>query len=357
MQIKMNEKISNRTALKNISVDRSLPELILQHPFLMPVLYMLGIQGAFDGRTIGQVCKEKSINESFFLNLLKVYTCNDFVLVETLPSYSILQLSDLISAIYPYLLNQFDALIPGIQTKINESIFNKEKSQTGEDSLSLKSSFCEYRRLISDRFIEQKRTVLPHIKTVYELYYCPDYTSERAGVLNYSVEFYTPNEIYLGEVFDKIKRLLEQTLETKSVELECFKDVYAFYQLNENILVQDRMEQLLLKPLVMQMEESIVNTFYGKNRLFQRNAYLSLPKDALPTDVLSPREKEVLQLVAQGYINKEIAERLQIGLTTVITHRKNIVNKLGIRTIPGLTVYAYTHGYLDKPILMDDEIK
>lgn len=62
---------------------------------------------------------------------------------------------------------------------------------------------------------------------------------------------------------------------------------------------------------------------------------------------LSDREIEVLSLVAQGKINKEIAAKLSIGLTTVITHRKNIQEKLGIKTVSALTIYAVTHGYVD----------
>jgi len=57
-------------------------------------------------------------------------------------------------------------------------------------------------------------------------------------------------------------------------------------------------------------------------------------------DVLSDREIDVLKAVAQGYSNKEIAEKLFISTNTVITHRKNITDKLGIKTIAGLTVYA-----------------
>ncbi len=62
---------------------------------------------------------------------------------------------------------------------------------------------------------------------------------------------------------------------------------------------------------------------------------------------LSAREVEVLILVAQGFKNKEIAERLHISLTTVISHRKNITDKLGIKSAPGLTIYAVLNGYID----------
>jgi DNA-binding CsgD family transcriptional regulator len=341
--------------MKNISENSSIQELILQHPSLMAVLYLTGIRGSLDGKTIGQICKYKSINVSFVLNLIDVYTSEKFVLAETLPSYSILQLSDILSAIYPHFLNQFDNLIPDIQKVHHKLVSQNRKSQARKDWFLLESLFLEYRQLLSDRFIEQEQTVLPHIKTIYELYYCPDYTSERSDILNYSLEFYKDNETLIGKVFEKIKHQLELILELKSDDLKCFNKVYAFYQLNNAISAQDRMEQKLLKPLILQMEESIITTFHAKKKKFQRNTYLPLPKESLSSDVLSSREKEVLQLVAQGFLNKEIADKLHIGLTTVISHRKNIVNKLGIKTVPGLTVYAYRQGYLDKSILIYED--
>uniref|UniRef100_A0AB33JIC4 LuxR C-terminal-related transcriptional regulator n=3 Tax=unclassified Prevotella TaxID=2638335 RepID=A0AB33JIC4_9BACT len=67
----------------------------------------------------------------------------------------------------------------------------------------------------------------------------------------------------------------------------------------------------------------------------------------LKAKILSDREIEVLSLVAQGYINKEIADQLNIGMTTVITHRKNIQEKLGLKSVSALTIYAVMHGYVD----------
>lgn len=61
---------------------------------------------------------------------------------------------------------------------------------------------------------------------------------------------------------------------------------------------------------------------------------------------LTEREIEVLSLIAQGLINKEIANRLNISLTTVISHRKNITEKLGIKRVSALTIYAVMHGYI-----------
>lgn len=56
--------------------------------------------------------------------------------------------------------------------------------------------------------------------------------------------------------------------------------------------------------------------------------------------LLSQREKEVLALLVKGYINKEIADKLNISLTTVIFHRNNISEKLKTRSLGRLTIYA-----------------
>lgn len=69
--------------------------------------------------------------------------------------------------------------------------------------------------------------------------------------------------------------------------------------------------------------------------------------EVLTRKILSDREIEVMSLIVQGNINKEIAEKLNIGLTTVITHRKNIMDKLGMKSVSALTIYAVMHGYVD----------
>ena len=69
--------------------------------------------------------------------------------------------------------------------------------------------------------------------------------------------------------------------------------------------------------------------------------------EVLNRKILSDREIEVMSLIVQGYINKEIAEKLNIGLATVVTHRKNIMDKLGMKSVSALTIYAVMHGYVD----------
>lgn len=62
---------------------------------------------------------------------------------------------------------------------------------------------------------------------------------------------------------------------------------------------------------------------------------------------LTKREIDVLQLVAKGLANKEVADKLSISIHTVISHRKNISEKTGIRSASGLTMYAVLKKIID----------
>ncbi|OYT15287.1 MAG: hypothetical protein B7C24_13760 [Bacteroidetes bacterium 4572_77] len=87
------------------------------------------------------------------------------------------------------------------------------------------------------------------------------------------------------------------------------------------------------------------------NALEQQLLLVGKPNKHKDTDRgLSDREMDVLRDVALGKTNKEIADDLFISSHTVITHRKNITRKLGIKTVSGLTVYAI----LNKIIQMEE---
>jgi len=68
--------------------------------------------------------------------------------------------------------------------------------------------------------------------------------------------------------------------------------------------------------------------------------------DIIPGEI-SKREADILKNIALGFSNKEIADKLFISTHTVVTHRKNITRKLGIKTVPGLTIYAIINKLID----------
>ena len=69
-----------------------------------------------------------------------------------------------------------------------------------------------------------------------------------------------------------------------------------------------------------------------------------------PLDLLSPREREVLQLVVEGKSGKEIAHVLHLSAKSVATYRSRLMQKLGLRDLPGLVKFAIQHG-ITPPII------
>ena len=70
--------------------------------------------------------------------------------------------------------------------------------------------------------------------------------------------------------------------------------------------------------------------------------------DESDTAPLSDREKDVLVCLSKGLKNNEIADQLNISVHTVITHRKNIVRKTGIKSVAALTVYAILNNLIEE---------
>jgi DNA-binding NarL/FixJ family response regulator len=68
------------------------------------------------------------------------------------------------------------------------------------------------------------------------------------------------------------------------------------------------------------------------------------PAVAGPLERLTPRQREILQLIAEGYTTKEIASRLDLSVKTVETHRTQLMQRLGIHDVAGLVRYAIKSG-------------
>ncbi len=101
-----------------------------------------------------------------------------------------------------------------------------------------------------------------------------------------------------------------------------------------------------------ELVDAIRDVLQGRIRLSDRitnivvNDYVKLSTGEQPTafTLLSAREREVLQLLAEGKSTKEMATRLNISVKTVETHRKQIMDKLDIRSVAELTKYAVREG-------------
>lgn len=160
-----------------------------------------------------------------------------------------------------------------------------------------------------------------------------------------------------AERFDK----LQQKVAT------CKPDILVINPTIEGVIKGDVLTQVFADvPMVAlvynYIEQSILRQFHGTidindNRQEIENKLKSaLAKEGQSEEKvnyeLSERETDVLVAVAKGMQNKEIADSLNISPHTVITHRKNIVAKTGIKSVAGLTVYALINNLISESDVM-----
>jgi DNA-binding NarL/FixJ family response regulator len=86
-----------------------------------------------------------------------------------------------------------------------------------------------------------------------------------------------------------------------------------------------------------------------RNVRAQRSADTGTATVRPPSSVLSPRETEVLRLVAEGLTDAEVGQQLAISRRTVGRHLESIYNKLGVGSRTAATAYAYAHGLIEPP--------
>ena len=297
----------------HLHLDQIMRDEMLIHPHLLPVIHALGWRGPYGNATIRQICKKQNMLEPVLMALLDACICDDFELKETFPAYGLLQLCEWSRAVMTHLLNQLSWLpeLPLKQLRAHQE--------------------------------ELEQTVLPHVVGIYELYYSPAFTAGKSNLLTYSIEFFPKKSLPLEAL-----QVVEDRLEEGGGDaFRNWETIFSFHRDLQLTAALRRVEEKLLKPVVLQMEEYVINTFRKKRSKPLRLAFLTLTETAPIPELLSKREQDVLRLVAQGLMNKEIADKLNISISTVITHRKHLTEKLGIHSLAGLTVYAYTHGFLD----------
>jgi two-component system response regulator NreC len=83
-----------------------------------------------------------------------------------------------------------------------------------------------------------------------------------------------------------------------------------------------------------QITDTVVKDYVNEN----------VPRDSIASTALSPREREVLQLIAEGKSTRDIAAKLYVSVKTIETHRKQIMAKLGLNSIAEITKYAIREG-------------
>lgn len=103
-------------------------------------------------------------------------------------------------------------------------------------------------------------------------------------------------------------------------------------------------------PEILKHVHTFINIFDSKNTIISKITESVSDKKSIPDneiDGLSEREREILVSLVSGKTNKEVAEEHNISVHTVISHRRNISKKTGIKSVSGLTIYAMLNGLIE----------
>ncbi|NOU58386.1 response regulator transcription factor [Marinifilum caeruleilacunae] len=156
------------------------------------------------------------------------------------------------------------------------------------------------------------------------------------------------SEVHEADSYDELECILKDVPQTNFLilcedimqkqKMECFEGVKKSTCMCRTILIGKQQSERCMFDYFISQTSSRKSVVEKLQQFF----YDPMTDDSQDEDSrgLSDREIDVLKAVALGCSNKEIADQLFISINTVITHRKNITSKLGIKTISGLTVYA-----------------
>jgi DNA-binding NarL/FixJ family response regulator len=149
------------------------------------------------------------------------------------------------------------------------------------------------------------------------------------------------------------RQIIKDTPTAKVLVLSSYSDDEYVHQLTESGAAGYLLKQTAAADLIKAVREaSKGNAFFSpaiSKRLLEqyREAFLRGIPVRKRTDLLTSRESEVLQLIAEGKPNKQIASDLCISIKTVEKHRQQVMNKLNIHDVAGLTRYAISKGIIE----------
>ncbi len=194
---------------------------------------------------------------------------------------------------------------------------------------------------------------------------------------NRSIVVVSPSDIVLAGLAE----ILKGSLAGEVIMLHRGDEIIDYPQLNGNILVIATAEEFeksgtfirqilssagTVQFLKLQLDTNsthsnqTINLFDAPSLIcYKVNEILNsfLANNTKDTDTeLTKREIEVLQLITKGYSNKEIADHLFVSTHTVISHRKNISEKTGIKSASGMTMYAILKKIIDVGDINQDEL-
>lgn len=149
------------------------------------------------------------------------------------------------------------------------------------------------------------------------------------------------------------RQIVGEGIPTRLLILSSYADDEYVHQLTEAGASGYLIKQTAANDLIKAVREVAKgNAYFSPSILkrlleFYRESYVTGRPRRQQSEFLTSREQEVLQLVAEGHVNKQIASVLGISIKTIEKHRQQLMDKLNVHDIAGLTRYAISHGVVE----------
>jgi regulator of cell morphogenesis and NO signaling len=297
-------------------------DLVESNYLLLGVLARVGIDGGFGERTVAELCEQSGLDPDTVILLCEVYSSPSFK-----PSMDVLRRCH-VGDVLRYLHQSHDYYLNQALVGIEESIEWLLAPCPERQQQVVWNFFRGYKTELKNHFGFEEQEVIPYVQDLI-------IGQHRSG---FSIDRFEENHSNIDEKLSDFKNLVMKSLPAACDRQARLSLLYKVFALQEDLQCHTYIEDNILVPMVRLLENP------GQARQ-------GVPAEAEPRDgersELSDREKEILVSVAQGLLNKEIADKHNISINTVITHRKNITRKTGIKTVPGLTVYAILNNLID----------
>ena len=307
--------------MTKINKHMKMSELVETNFHLLSILSRLKIDGSFSDRSVEDLCARYGLDADTFVLICNVYTTQKFKPTEEeLRQCNIADILRYLHSSHNYYINSsLKHLSPSIEQLISPTSKVQQKV--------IRRFFDNYKSELIKHFAYEEDIAIPYVSKLL--------SGHRPG--DFSISIFKENHSNIEESLSDLKNLIMNSLPPECDGQMRIEVLSNLFHLQEDLRHHTYIEDSILVPLVEILEGRDPSPVY----------IASSSQESKADETLSDREKEVLVEVAHGYLNKEIADRLNISINTVITHRKNITRKTGIKTTPGLTVYAILNGLLD----------
>ena len=307
--------------MKPLHGNMKMADLIEVNYHLLAVLTRFGIEGGFGEKTVRDICEKNHLDTDTFLLICNVYTHKDHE-----PSEEILR-DGHIDDILRYLHQSHDYYMSNALVLLASTIEDLIKPCSDTQKKVIWQFFAEYKSELEKHFAYEEGEVIPYVQKLL--------LGKRDP--HYSIDRFEENHSNIEEKLSDLKSLILKSLPATCDDRLRVRLLNYIFALQSDLDSHTAIEDNILVPMVRLIENPLSHA-----RTEKQDAATGEERDEL-----SDREIEILVSVAQGLLNKEIADRHNISINTVITHRKNITRKTGIKTVAGLTVYAILNGYVD----------